>query len=140
MTQPQHPQRLTLTRAKASLAGKGKLTSVRRRMGRQPDGTGSDWSEWIEPGSVYVDTIAQKVYRAEQSSGWGKRTRGELYKREIKPPLRVGESVELRRRSASGVWQTVGTPSLASAVPERNEKGVWGWRFVFDFLRQGEAR
>jgi hypothetical protein len=42
--------------------------------------------EETEPGDLLVCPISDRLYRAEQSSGWGKRMLGEFTPREIKPP------------------------------------------------------
>lgn len=38
------------------------------------------------PGDLMVDLFTGKLYRLEQSSGWGKRMSGDLTPREIPPP------------------------------------------------------
>lgn len=43
------------------------------------------WNFDAEPGDLMVD-YRGKLFRLEQSSGWGKRNAGELTPREIKPP------------------------------------------------------
>lgn len=44
------------------------------------------WNQNTEPGDIMVDESAGKAYRLETGSGFFKRTRGELYPREIKKP------------------------------------------------------
>ena len=42
------------------------------------------WNQDAEPGDIMIGE--GKLFRLEESHGWGRRTAGELYCREIKPP------------------------------------------------------
>ena len=46
----------------------------------------NQWNQEAEQGDLMVDSTNGKLYRLEQSSGWGKRMSGELTPREIPPP------------------------------------------------------
>jgi len=62
---------------------KNKIRYKRRRSARV-----YHWNPWnpdIEIGDLLVDHRG-KLYRAEASTGWGKRKAGDLTPREIKPP------------------------------------------------------
>jgi len=80
------------------------MSKIKRVAIRSRKGRFLAWNPWnwdIEIGDKLI-TADGKLYRAEASSGRGKRTAGELYPREIKPPVEGAKAVLI---DGVGYWE-----------------------------------
>ena len=89
------------TQTMNKVGGEAMYLVIRSRKGRF-----LAWNPWnwdIEVGDKLI-TADGKLYRAEKSSGWGKRAAGELYPREIKPPIKGAKAVLI---DGVGYWEYI---------------------------------